>query len=97
VGADSNDETKAGLVLNDASSYGTEAATKIRLLDTTTATSVMYLEIYIANTSTSPMTVDFIHEAGYGWELLTTPAAVTTIPSGYTAREKDIPGAFAVN
>jgi len=90
IGANSNDETQIGMVLNDASSQGAPAIGKVRLLEGAAGTT-MYLEAYV-NVALSSL--EFVHEAGYGWALVgPTPTLSTTL----TTHELDTTGAFAVN
>jgi len=90
IGANSNDETQIGMVLNDASSQGAPAIGRVRLLEGTAGTT-MYLEAYV-NVALSSL--EFVHEAGYGWALVgPTPTLSTTL----TTHELDTTGAFAVN
>ncbi len=90
IGANSNEEAQIGMVLNDASSQGSPAINKVRLLEGVSGTT-MYLE---ANVSVALLSLDFIQEAGYGWTLKTPAAGNAT---GFTTHEQDITAAFAVN
>jgi len=90
IGANSNDETQIGMVLNDASSQGAPAIGKVRLLEGAAGTR-MYLEAYVG---VALLSLEFVHEAGYGWTLV--PPAVT-LSTTLTAHELDTTGAFAVN
>ena len=90
IGANSNDETQIGMVLNDASSHGVSAIGKVHLLEGAAGTT-MYLEAYV---SVALSSLEFVHEAGYGWTLKAPGAGSST---GFTAHELDTTGAFAVN
>jgi len=90
IGANSNDETQIGMVLNDASSQGAPAIGRVRLLEGAAGTT-MYLEAYVG---VALLSLEFVHEAGYGWALVVPTATLLTT---LTTHELDTTGAFAVN
>jgi len=92
IGAKDNDENTLGMVLNDTSGIttgSTTGVTQIRLLEGASG-AVMYLEANVA----SAMAVDFVHEAGYGWTLISPIVGSST---GFTAHTMDTTVTFAVN
>jgi len=91
IGANNNDETQIGMVLNDASSQGVPAIGKVRLLEGAAGTT-MYLEAHVG---VALLSLEFVHEAGYGWTLKAPPGVGDS--TGFTVHDLDTTGAFAVN
>lgn len=75
------------------SSYSTAAITKARIVYHSTAynNNYAYLEIYCNPITSAPISITTSCFGGTGWNLLTTPQKVDTIPSGYTSKIINLP------